>query len=219
MDELHPRRGQAIEGKPRPVAPLGGPDVGEDLPDLSPVELLGLEHDLIRRIMTILERQSARIGEERHVDLLFLSTIVDFVHTYASRVHHGKEEEVLFRELDDLDLSAEHRRMMEELAREHVEMRSAVAELRQASEEYQEGEAGALDTIREAFDTLAELYPGHLETEDEDFFPAAMDYLDEAQRQSVLEQMRGHDRAMIHEKYGSVAEELEAVTEDWELRE
>jgi hypothetical protein len=55
--------------------------------------------------------------------------------------------------------------------------------------------------------------------EDEDFFPMAMGYLDDAEQETVLEQMQGHDRAMIHERYGSVAEDLEARTEDWALRE
>lgn len=77
----------------------------------------------------------------------------------------------------------------------------------------------ALDDIVEALDTLVDLYPGHMATEEEDFFPAAMDVLDEEEQRALLEQMRGHDRAMIHEAYGSLADELEGATEDWALRE
>ena len=219
MNELHRTRGEAIEGKPRPVAPLGRPSVGEELPDLSPAELLSLEHDLIRRVVTALERQSTRIGDAGGVDPVFLATVIDFIVTYAGQVHHGKEEEILFRQLHEKQLSSEHRQMMEELAREHVEMRRLAGELEEAEEEYQQGEGGALDRIQEASDSLIDLYPGHIETEDEAFFPAAMDYLDDEERRRVLEAMRGHDRAMIHEKYGSVADALDARTEDWALRE
>lgn len=217
MGELERTRGEAIEGKSRPVPPLGRPGVGEDMPDLSPVELLAAEHDLIRRVVRVLERESGRVGEE-HIHPLFLATIVDFLYTYAGRVHHGKEE-ILFRELDDENPSAEHRRTMEELAREHVEMRHAVAELRQANDRYQEGEEEALDDIRDGIDTLTDLYPDHMETEDEVFFPTAIEYLDDKERRTILEDMRGHDQAMVHEKYDAVAEQLEGVTEDWAVRE
>jgi hemerythrin-like domain-containing protein len=216
---LHRTRGEAIEGRPRSISPLGGPTVDEDLLDLSPADLLGAEHDLIRRVITVLERHSARIGGEGRVDPVFLADIVDFVHIYAGRVHHGKEEEILFRQLDERDLTAEHRQMMEELVREHVAMRQAASDLRQANEAYREGSEEAVEAIQDAIDTLLDLYPGHMEREDADFFPAVMDYLDEAQRRGVLERMRGHDRAMIHERYGGVAEQLDAVSEDWALRE
>jgi hemerythrin-like domain-containing protein len=219
MAELHRTRGEAIEGKPRPVAPLGRPSVGEELPDLSPAELLSLEHDLIRRVVIVLERQSARIGEAGKVDPVFLATIVDFIVTYAGRVHHGKEEEILFRQLHENPLSPEHRQMMEVLARDHVEMRRLAGELAEANDRYHHGEEEALHRIREASQSLIELYPGHIETEDEDFFPEAMDYLDDDERQRVLEAMRGHDRAMIHEKYGSVADTLDARIQGWELEE
>lgn len=199
--------------------PLGGSAGGDEVPHLTPAAALSLEHDVIRRVLRVLQRQLPRIQHGGEIHPVFLATIVDFKHTYATRVHHGKEEEILFRQLDDKDLSAEHRRMMEELATEHVEMRRAVEELRQATERYGEGEEAALDVIQDRLHTLIDLYPDHMKTEDETFFPAAMDYLDDAERQEVMEQMRGHDRAMIHERYGSVADDLEAWTEDWTLPE
>lgn len=220
MSALHRTRGEAIEGKPRPVPPLGRPSAEEErAEDLSPADLLRVEHDLIRRVVRVLERESTRIGEERQTDPFLLSTVVDFIDTYAGRVHHEKEEEILFRELDDKDLPLEHRRIMEELVSDHVEMRHTVEELRQAKERYREGEPGAVDAIGEGLERLSQMYPGHMEREDKVFFPIAMDYLDAGEQQAMLNAMQGHDRAMIHEKYGSVAEDLEAVTEDWALGE
>jgi hemerythrin-like domain-containing protein len=214
--ELHRTRGEAIEGKPRPVAPLGHLEPGEKtMSDLAATALLGLEHDVIRRVLTGLERQSARIDEVGQVDPVFLATTVDFIDTYANQVHHGKEEGILFRRLHQKSLSTEDRQMMEVLARDHVEMRRIVGDLREAHRRYYDGEEAALGAIREGLDAIIDLYPDHIETEDEDFFPAAMDYLDEDDQEAMLEEMAGHDRAMIHEKYGSVAESVDAQTEDW----
>ena len=33
------------------------------------------------------------------VDPVFIDTAVDFIHTYADRCHHGKEEDILFKAL------------------------------------------------------------------------------------------------------------------------
>jgi len=186
---------------------------------LTPADLFLVEHDLIRRVITVLDRESERIGEGRDVDPVFIDRMVDFIYTYGERVHHGKEEEVLFRELDSKPLSPKHRQMMESLAREHVEMRHLAEDLMEAREKYAEGNEEALQTVEDTIDRLSDLYPGHFRTEKETFFPAARSYLDDSEEEVILEAMRGHDRAMIHEKYGALVEDLEAVAETWQLSE
>lgn len=220
MAELNRMRGEAMEGKSRPLPPLGTPGAGGGEPaELSPVDALTVEHDLIRRVMRAMEGVVAQIAEDGLIDPLKLHRIADFVQTYAHRVHHGKEEEILFRELHEKDLEPAHRRIMEELAREHVEMRSLVGDLTEALEAYAGGDEESLRAIREALSGLIDMYPSHLEREEVDFFPSMEDYLDEDEMEAVLEEMAGHDRAMIHEKYGSLVDGLAAVAEDWELRE
>lgn len=186
---------------------------------LTPADVLLAEHDLIRRVVTVLDRESERIGEGRDVDPAFIDRMVDFIYTYAERVHHGKEEEVLFRELDSRPLSPEHRQMMERLVRDHVEMRHLAEDLVEAREEYAEGGEEALQTVKDTIDRLNDLYPDHFQTEEQTFFPAAQSYLDDSEEEAILEAMRLHDRAMIHEKYGALVENLEAVAETWQLSE
>lgn len=186
---------------------------------LTPTDVLEAEHDLIKRVIVVLERESGRIGEGRGVGPAFVDNIVDFFYTYADRVHHGKEEEVLFRELDDEALAPEHRQMMEELVREHVEMRHVTEDLVEAKERYVEGDEEALKLVEDAIGRLSDLYPGHFRTEEETFFAAIEPYRDDSEQRAVLEGMRGHDRAMIHEKYGTLVDNLEAVVETWQLSE
>jgi len=220
MAELSRMRGEGIEGKPRPLPPLGTPGAGGGEPaELSPVDALTVEHNLIRRVMRAMEGVVAQITEDGVIDPYTLLRIADFVQTYAHRVHHGKEEEILFRELHGKDLEPAHRRTMEELAHEHVEMRSLVGDLTEALEAYPGGEEERVRAIREALSGLTDRYPSHLEREEVDFFPAVKGYLDEDDMEAVLEEMAGHDRALIHEKYGSLADGLAAVAEDWVLRE
>jgi len=219
MADLHRTRGEAIEGKPRSLPPLGTPGGGGEGGELSPTDALTLEHDLIRRVTDAMERSLTRLEDNETIDPLLLQRIVDFVETYAHRVHHGKEEEILFRELHRKDLEPAYRRTMEELAREHVEMRGLVADLTEGLEAYRSGDGKYLTSIREALSGLIEIYPVHLEREEETFFPNVGHYLDEDEIVAVLEGMAGHDRAVIHEKYGRLAEGLVGRTEDWELQE
>jgi hemerythrin-like domain-containing protein len=191
----------------------------EDALAPTPTDVLEAEHDLIRRVIEVLERESARIGEGRDVGPVFVDRIVDFFYTYADRVHHGKEEEILFRELDDKALSPDHRQMMGELVREHVKMRHITEDLIEARDRYIEGDEASLKIVEDAIGRLSVLYPGHFRTEEETFFPATRSYLNDSERTAVLREMRGHDRAMIHEKYGAMVDHLEGVVETWRLNE
>ena len=218
MNRLHRARGEAVEGRPRPAfAGAGRPEGEGGEPELSPAHLLGVEHDVIRRVATALGLQSGRIGETGQVDAAFMTTVVDFIVTYGGRVHHEKEE-ILFRTLDDKPLSPEDRQTMEELEREHLEMRRLVEQLDEAKNGHWSREDEALTEIPEAIDDLVDPYPGHKETEEGTFFPVAMDDLKAVDQQDVVKVMRSHDRAIIHETYGSVADHLEARAENWTLR-
>jgi hemerythrin-like domain-containing protein len=191
----------------------------EDALAPTPTDVLEAEHDLIRRVIEVLERESARIGDGRDVGPVFIDRIVDFFYIYADRVHHGKEEEILFRALDDKALSPPHRQMMGELVREHVKMRHITEDLIEARDRYIEGDGASLKVVEDAIGRLSVLYPGHFRIEEETFFPETRFYLDDSERRAVLREMRGHDRAMIHEKYGAMVDRLEGVVETWRLNE
>jgi hemerythrin-like domain-containing protein len=167
------------------------------------------EHRIIERMIDLLGRESRRIAEERDVDPTFIDAAVDFIRTYADRTHHGKEEDILFRDLAERSLSEEEQETMEELVREHVLARQTTGELVEAKERYVEGDAEALDTVLEKLDVLVNIYPDHIEKEDKHFFLPVMEYFSEAEQDEMLEEMWEFDRGMIHEKYRSVVDRLE----------
>ena len=81
---------------------------------------LMIEHRLIERMIGIIKDALKQIESTREVDPVFVDTAVDFIRTYADRTHHGKEEDILFRDLNKRALSAEDRQVMKELIEEHV---------------------------------------------------------------------------------------------------
>ena len=101
---------------------------------------------------------------------------VDFIRVYADRTHHGKEEDILFRELKNKPLSAEDRRVMNELIEEHVFGRQTTKALVEANTRYRNGDETALADIADKLQTLIEFYPKHIEKEDKVFFPSSRTY-------------------------------------------
>lgn len=180
---------------------------------MMPIGPLMIEHRLIERMIALIGEESSRIAENGEVDPVFIDTAVDFLRTYADRTHHGKEEDILFRDLAEKDLSEQHQRVMDELVNEHVRARQTTGELVEAKERYLAGDAEAVDTVLEKLDALAGMYPEHIDKEDKRFFIPVMDYFSEAEQDAMLDEMWEFDRGMIHEEYESIVEQLEAMRE------
>jgi hemerythrin-like domain-containing protein len=169
---------------------------------------LMIEHRLIERMIQIIKQGLAQMESTRRVDPLFVDTAVDFIRMYADRTHHGKEEDILFHDLDARPLSTYDRRVMNELVQEHVFARQTTQALVEANTRYRNGDKTALADISEKMKTLVEFYPKHIEKEDRVFFPAARTYFSDEEDQDMLAKFWEFDRKMIHEKYKAVIEGL-----------
>jgi hemerythrin-like domain-containing protein len=169
---------------------------------------LMMEHRVIERMIALMQKALLDIEALGTIDILFVDAVVDFVRTYADRTHHGKEEDILFRDLRDKDLSPEDRRLMEELLREHVLGRNATKALADAGARYCGGDSSALAGIVAGLEALVGLYPQHIHKEDKVFFPAAQAYLTEREDQAMLEEFWQFDRQMIHERYKASIQRL-----------
>ncbi|MDP8222553.1 MAG: hemerythrin domain-containing protein [Candidatus Lernaella stagnicola] len=176
---------------------------------MMPIGPLMIEHRLIERMIRRIERELEAMAQSGEADVLFLDRAVDFIRTYADRCHHGKEEDILFRELDKKDLTPEQRRIMEELFEEHVLGRNTVARLVAARNRYADGDATALAEIREALATLVDFYPVHIEKEDKHFFLPVMEHFTQAERDAILQEGFDFDAGLIHEKYKELVATLE----------
>jgi hemerythrin-like domain-containing protein len=176
---------------------------------MKPIGPLMVEHRLIERMITIVKDELNKINTGKKADPLFIDTYVDFARTYADRCHHGKEEDILFRDLAKKNLSPEHKKTMNELVEEHVFARKTVGELVAAKDRYVQGDKGALKDITTELGTLAEFYPKHIEKEDKHFFFPILDYFTKQEQDTMLQEFWEFDRKLIHEKYQKVVEKLE----------
>ncbi|MDW7772203.1 MAG: hemerythrin domain-containing protein [Desulfobulbaceae bacterium] len=168
--------------------------------------MLMIEHRLIERMLGVINRELEHIRETGKVDPLFIDTVVDFIEIYADRTHHGKEEDIFFRELSKKEMSGPDQQLMEELVDDHVYGRRITGELTDANAQYRNGEKSALAVITENLGVLTDFYPRHIEKEDKVFFPASRNYFTEEEDRALVEEFLEFDRKMIHEKYRGVIE-------------
>lgn len=170
---------------------------------------LMIEHRLIERMITLIDQKLKLIETTNQVDPFFIDTVVDFIRIYADRTHHGKEEDILFRELSKKQMSDQDIQIMDELVDEHVLGRKTTKELVEANVKYRSGDNSALVLIVSKLRKLVNFYPKHIEKEDKIFFPAYMKYLSDEEDHLMLKEFWEFDREMIHEKCKSVLQKLE----------
>lgn len=176
---------------------------------MKPVGPLMIEHRLIERMIRVLDVELARIREIGDFDPVMVDTAVDFIRTYADRTHHGKEEDILFRDLGKKPLPEDLKRIMDELLHEHDQAREMVASLVGARERYARQDPDALPEVMELMKELITFYPIHIAKEDKRFFLPCMDYLSREEQDGMLAEFWEFDRRMIHEKYRKVVERFE----------
>ena len=176
---------------------------------MKPIGPLMWEHRLIENMLRCVEPETRKIAEQKKVDPLFIDTAVDFIRTYADRTHHGKEEDILFRDLSNKQLSSEHSRIMDELVEEHQYARKTVGMLVDAKERYVKGENTSYEIVT-FLEELAHFYPGHIKKEDKHFFYPCMEYFTREEQDHMLQEFYEFDRKMIHEKYRNVVNRIAA---------
>jgi hemerythrin-like domain-containing protein len=179
---------------------------------MKPIGPLMWEHRLIEKMLSFLMRHIDKVEANKRVNPVIIDVAVDFVRTYADRTHHGKEEEILFRDLAKKNLTPELKKIMQELLDEHVWGRKTTGMLVAAKEKYLQGDEKKLSEIIDLARQLGNFYPRHIEKEDKHFFYPCQEYFTKDEQEKMLSEFWEFDRKMIHEKYNKVVEEYSLLT-------
>ena len=174
-----------------------------------PIGPLMREHRLIERMVDVINSELTKMSEQTELDPASIDIAVDFFRTYADRCHHGKEEDILFKELAAKRLSKEDKKIMDELIEEHTYARNTVGMLKEAKTRFVQGNENALSDIEALLTELTQFYPKHIEKEDKHFFYPCMNYFTKSELDAMLQSFLEFDRNMIHEKYEKIVADRE----------
>ena len=168
-----------------------------------------IEHRLIERAINQMKIKLAHATAENKFDVRFIDSWVDFIRVYADQTHHGKEEQILFRDLGSKHLTPDLHNIMEGLIADHVQARRMVGELVSARNKYSDGDPLAFDQLMRIGNELVAFYPPHIKKEDREFFIPVMEYFTKEEKDVMLERFREFDEKLVHEHYRSVVESME----------
>ena len=173
-------------------------------------QVMSDEHQLILRMITLVEKNTALMEKGRFSDWTFFLDAVDFIRNYADRFHHAKEEDVLFIELIRNGMP-EKNSPIEAMHMEHDQGRAYVRGIEAAAQRALKGEAGQVPIIAENAKGYAELLRGHIDKEDTILYPLAERVLPEAVRSGMLNAYEQAEAKTpgLEEKYRHMVEHYE----------
>ena len=176
---------------------------------MKPYEPLKVEHDLITRLFSLVENEISRINNTGTANKDFIDILTDFFVTYVDVAHHGKEENLLFAELEKKTITSAHKNMMSELLEEHKVGRKVINQLIESSDAYFKGDENELKNITARFKDFISLYSKHIDKEDNDYFIQIMQYFTEVEQDELIQKFWRFDIKLIHEKYARLFDLME----------
>lgn len=133
---------------------------------LNSIDILVSEHDNIKRVLKIVRKICFDLTKGKEVPYDDFAKVIEFIRNYADNYHHGKEEDMLFIEMNKelVDLIGEG--PVQGMLIEHNFGRSLVMDLEIALKSHKDGDEEAIvDIIGNAIG-YANLLTKHINKED-----------------------------------------------------
>lgn len=159
------------------------------------------EHRLILRMAARLELEFDTLRAGGAPDLDLLDTAADISLVLLDESHHAKEEKILFAALGRKPITLEHRQMMDEFITQHRESRVMAERLKDLHDACRRAEPGALPELLRNLHAAVAFYRTHVAREETYFFPAAINYLEPPEQDSLREDFADFDRDFLYNKY------------------
>ena len=177
---------------------------------MKPTEELSGEHRVIEKAIGALECLAGAAKKEGKLDKVDAESAIDFIRTFADKMHHGKEEDRLFPAMEAHGLSAEAgptamMRQEHEIGRAHV--RAMAGAVKGAAS----GEAAELHVFVEGALGYGSLLRNHIQKEDNILYPMALQVIPPDEMKALEAEFARVDKEMgpgFHAKYIALAGKL-----------
>ena len=175
----------------------------------TPTRILRDQHENILRIATVLEVILAGEAKPGALDFDALEDCVSFIRLYADALHHGKEETLLFPELESRGMPHDVGPIAVML-HEHQQGRGYARAIADALPAARDGSGEALRALAEAGHAYADLIRAHIMKENNVLFEMADQMIDEPACRTLC---AAYDGVCRHTFEGRTMAELEAILE------
>ncbi len=156
--------------------------------------MLSDEHKFILKVIAALKNE-AEILETGKIDEKFLRNAIDFIRNYADKLHHAKEEDILFKEFDKLACEGKtHCNPTQQMLYEHDIGRGFVKNMESGI-----NEKNPRKIIENALG-YCQLLQEHISKEDEVLYPMADETIDKKKLEEMYKQFAKIDKSRISDK-------------------
>ena len=156
-------------------------------------KVLREEHEVILRVLDATEATANAIESGTEPQAQFLSDVVEFLRSYADRQHHGKEEDLLFPELEKKGMPR-NGGPVGMMLMEHQFGRSHIARMAEAATAYAGGDRAAAATWADASLDYVALLREHIAKENQILFVMAERLLSADDQARLFVEFAGVDK-------------------------
>jgi hemerythrin-like domain-containing protein len=175
-------------------------------------EILMAEHEVIKRVIAALEAAAGKLENGQDVPPSFFTDAADFIKGFADGCHHVKEEQVLFKTMEEYGIPAQGGPIGVMLF-EHEQGRGFTRGMREAAQKLAAGDASARGEVVQNARGYAALLRQHIMKENNVLFPMADQVIPVSEHEAVFDGFEHveHEETGegVHEKYLALAEKLE----------
>ncbi|MCC7201327.1 MAG: hemerythrin domain-containing protein [Nitrospirae bacterium] len=174
-------------------------------------EALKKDHRLIEKMLDILQKVAKKLDQGGDVPAESLNNASGFIKIFADNYHHGKEEELLFRAMEERGFPREGGPIGVMLI-EHDEGRAYTRALAAAVERYASGDSAAKKDIAENSRNYSNLLSQHIPKEDGILYMMADNILPDSFQEELLKKFEIVEKEKLGEggwqKYADLVERL-----------
>ena len=180
------------------------------------IDSLKREHRAIECVLRALNQACAQIAAGERVDPDVLDRYIEFIRIYADKVHHEKEEQILFPALNRCGLPVDAGPIACMLG-EHTQGRAYVSRMSLAARGLRQGAPGAADEFCSAAGAFTQLLVQHIQKEDNVLFVIAAGMLGSEGVAALAADFERAERDFSGGRYEELENWARELTSDAEL--
>lgn len=174
-------------------------------------EALKKDHRLIEKMLDILQKTAKKLDQGGDVPADSLKNASGFIKKFADNYHHGKEEELLFKAMEEKGFPREGGPIGVMLI-EHDEGRGYSHALAESIEKYSAGDNSAKKAIAENARNYSDLLSQHIPKEDGILYMMADNILSESFQEELLKKFDVVEKEKLGDggwqKYADLVDQL-----------
>ena len=172
------------------------------------------EHEAVKLMMKIMDAACEKMNARQQLDTQDMDDMIDFLKVFVDRCHHGKEEQILFPQLELAGVPKEGGPIGVMLA-EHEQGRVCIRNMSQAVVDYKAGNTAAITALVDNIAAYNELLDQHINKENTVLFARADRLLPAEVQEALFEQFEALEEEVIglgkHEELHRRLERLSAA--------